>query len=237
MRHDIRENLSQDDLKPIDLYLSAFGPALRVISENWGTQHKSANPDRPEAPFIVKPTDAPQVAHREVSRHRAQAINREWTDNPTDPATKFYVLAKDATEGDMLLFDEANLLARAIGVSLVKNDPDTRRVLNFNADKVTMLSAHDRMAARSIRDDIAASTTLDAVQTAVAIADRRNTIDAKDWLTRHLYNPEDSQFRATLEALVRTTKPGHDHHQAQRNLWQALYSAEPPVTAVQMAFL
>ncbi|MDE2787069.1 MAG: hypothetical protein OXL37_10445 [Chloroflexota bacterium] len=45
---------------------------------------------------------------------------------------------------------------------------------------MTMLSAHDRMAARSIRDDIAASTTLDTVHTAVAIADRRNTIDAKD---------------------------------------------------------
>ena len=30
-----------------------------------------------------------------------------------------------------------------------------------------------------------------------------------------------SQFRATLEALVRTTKPGHDDHQTQCNLWQA----------------
>ena len=142
-----------------------------------------------------------------MSRHRAQEISREWADNPTDPVTKFYVLAKDATEGDTLMFDEANLLARAIGVSLVKSDPVTRRVVNFNADKVTLLSARDRMAARSIGDDIAASTTLDAVHTAVAITERRNTIDAKDWLTRHLHNPEDSQFRATLEALVRTTKP------------------------------
>ena len=53
VQDDIRENLSQADLKPIDLYLSAFGPALRVISENWGTERESANPDRPEAPFIV----------------------------------------------------------------------------------------------------------------------------------------------------------------------------------------
>ena len=34
VRDDIRDNLSQADLKPIDLYLSAFGPALRVISEH-----------------------------------------------------------------------------------------------------------------------------------------------------------------------------------------------------------
>ena len=58
VRDDIRDNLSQADLKPIDLYLSAFGPALRVISEHWGTERESANPDRPKEPFTVTPTDA-----------------------------------------------------------------------------------------------------------------------------------------------------------------------------------
>ena len=94
VRDDIRDNLSQAALKPIDLYLSAFGPALRVISEHWGTERESANPDRPEAPFTVTPTDALQVARREVSQHRAQAISREWANNPVDAATKFYILAK-----------------------------------------------------------------------------------------------------------------------------------------------
>ena len=56
-----------------------------------------------------------QVARREVSQHRAQEISREWANNPVDAATKFYILAKDTTENDTLLFDEANLLARAIG--------------------------------------------------------------------------------------------------------------------------
>ena len=50
MQEDIQDNLGQADLKPIDLYLSAFGPALRVISEHWGTERESNNPDRPEAP-------------------------------------------------------------------------------------------------------------------------------------------------------------------------------------------
>ena len=82
----IRDNLSQADLKPIDLYLSAFGPALRVISEHWGTERESANPDpdRRNDPFAVTPTDALQVARREVSRHRAQEISREWANNPVD---------------------------------------------------------------------------------------------------------------------------------------------------------
>ena len=232
VRDDIDDNLSQVDLKPIDLYLSAFGPALRVISEHWGTERESANPDRPEAPFAVTPTDALQVARREVSRHRALEISRDWANSPVDAATKFYVLAKDATENDTLLFDEANLLARAIGVRLEKNDAAMKRIIAFNSDKVLLLSAKDRLAARNIGDDIMPGSTLDTVHTAIALTDRRNTLDAQQWLTQRLHDPQDGQFRATLEALTRTTKPGHDDYQAQRNLWQALYSAEPPQPAV-----
>ena len=47
VQEDIQDNLGQADLRPIDLYLSAFGPALRVISEHWGTERESNNPDRP----------------------------------------------------------------------------------------------------------------------------------------------------------------------------------------------
>ena len=232
VRDDIRDNLSQADLKPIDLYLSAFGPALRVISEHWGTERESANENRPEAPFAVTPTDALQVARREVSRHRAQEISREWANNPVDAATKFYVLAKDATENDTLLFDEANLLARAIGVRLEKNDAAMKRIVEFKSDKVSLLSARDRLAARNIGDDINPGSALDTVHTAIALTDRRNTLDAQQWLTQRLHEPQGTEFRATLEALIRTTKPGHDDHQAQRNLWQALYGEEPPQPAV-----
>ena len=239
VRDDIRDNLSQADLKPIDLYLSAFGPALRVISEHWGTERESANPDpdRINAPFAVTPTDALQVARREVSQHRAQAISREWANNPVDAATKFYILAKDATENDTLLFDEANLLARAIGVRLEKNDAAIKRIVAFNSDKVLLISARDRLAARNIGEDINPATTLDTVHTAIALTDRRNTLDAQQWLTQRLHDPQDSHFRATLEALIRTTKPGHDDHQAQRNLWQALYGEEPPQPAVMQPAL
>ncbi len=228
VQDDIQDNLGQADLRPIDLYLSAFGPALRVISEHWGTERESNNPDRQEAPFLVTPTDALQVARREVSRHRALEISREWANNPVDAATKFYVLAKDATENDTLLFDEANLLARAIGVRLEKNDADMKRIVGFKADKVSLLSARDRLAARNIGEDINPSSTLDTVHTAIALTDRRNTLDAQQWLTQHLHDPQEGQFRATLEALIRTTKPGHDDYQAQRNLWQALYGEEAP---------
>ena len=239
VQEDIRDNLSQADLRPIDLYLSAFGPALRVISEHWGTERESANPDpdRQDDPFEVTPTDALQVARREVSLHRAREISRDWSSISADPATKFYVLAKDSTENDTLLFDEANLLARAIGVHLEKGDAVMGKVVEFKADKVLLMSARDRLAAGNIGEDSKSEFTLDAVHTAVALTDRRNTLDALQWLTQHRHDPEDGQFRSTLEALIRTTKLGHDDYQSQRNLWQALYNAEPPQPAAVQATL
>ena len=235
VRDDIHDNLSQVDLRPIDMYLSAFGPALRVISEHWGTERETAHPERRDHPFQVTPTDALQVARREVSQLRAAEISRDWANNLTDPTTKFYILAKDATENDRLLFDEANLLAQAIGVVLEKDDTAMTRVVRFKDDKVSLLSARDRLAANSISLDQVALSVLDAVHTAVALTGQRNTLDALQWLASTRagsHDPKKVSFRATLEALIRTTKPGHDDYQAQRNLWQALYGMEPPERVV-----
>ena len=228
VRDDIRDNLSQAELRPIDLYLSAFGPALRVISEQWGTERHTANVGRPEAPYAVTPTDALQVARTEVSRHRAQAISEQWASSPVDEATKFYVLASDASGGATMEFDEANLLARAIGANLDRQDPAMKSIAAFRNDKVSLLSARDRMAAAHIGENQTPRTSLDLVHTAVGLTGRRNTLDAQEWLTQKLYDPQDDRFKYTLEALIRTTKPGHDDYQAQRSLWQALYREEAP---------
>ncbi len=228
VKNDIENNLSKADLKPIDLYLSAFGPALKVISEHWGTERETAIEDGRTNPFSVTPTDALQVARAEVSRHRAQAISKDWADSPVDEATKFYILANDANGGAVMEFDEANLLARALGTSLNKQDPGMKSIATFKTDKVSLLSAKDRMAAGNIGENQTPKTNLDLVHTAVALTGRRNTLDAQQWLTQKLYNPQDERFKYTLEALIRTTKPGHDDHQAQRSLWQALYGEEAP---------
>ena len=228
VKDDIETNLSKADLKPIDLYLSAFGPALKVISEHWGTERETATEDGRTSPFSVTPTDALQVARAEVSKHRAEAISKDWADSPVDDATKFYILANDANGGAVMEFDEANLLARALGTSLNKQDPGMKSIATFKADKVSFLSAKDRMAAGNIGENQTPKTNLDLVHTAVALTGRRNTLDAQQWLTQKLYNPQDERFKYTLEALIRTTKPGHDDHQAQRSLWQGLYGEEAP---------
>ena len=153
VQDDIRDNLSQAELRPIDLYLSAFGPALKIISEQWGTERETANVGRPEAPYAVTPTDALQVARTEVSRHRARAISEQWANSPVDEATKFYVLANDANDGATMEFDEANLLARAIGTNLDRQDPAIRSIAAFKNDKVSLLSPNPPKDTDGRRED------------------------------------------------------------------------------------
>ena len=56
--------LAGNNFKPVDIYNAAYGPALRVVSENWGARRISPHPERAQDddPFRVTPTDALEIA-------------------------------------------------------------------------------------------------------------------------------------------------------------------------------
>ena len=226
VREDIK-TLQNYGLSPVDQYLASFGPALQVISENWGTERAMANPDRPDNEFAVTPTDALEVARREVINHRTREISERWADSPVDPITRFYILAQDGIGASTIPFDEANLFARAIGVNLASNE--ARRVLISKGDKITLKSARDRFAENIISPQRPAQTALDQIHTAIAIADHQSSAAAADWLTMQHHNPQGAEFRGTLEALLRVMRPGHEDMRPAVNLWRLLYEETPPV--------
>ena len=226
VREDIK-TLQTYGLSPVDQYLASFGPALQVISENWGTERAMANPDRPNDEFAVTPTDALEVARREVINHRTREISERWADSPIDPTTRFYILAQDGTGASTIPFDEANLFARAIGVNLASNE--ARRILISKGDKITLKSARDRFAENIISPQRPAQTALDQIHTAIAIAERQSSAAASDWLTMQHHNPQSPEFRGTLEALLRVMRPGHEDWRPAINLWRLLYEETPPV--------
>ena len=231
VRADI-PTLQDYGLSPVDQYLAAFGPALQVISEHWGTERAVANPDRPDDEFAVTPTDALQVARREVLAHRTREISQSWAESGGDPATRFYILAQDGGGAATIPFDEANLFARAIGLNLSSNEAS--RILIAKGDKVTLKSARDRLAENIISPQRPAQTALDQAHTAIAITDRHDSAAALEWLNMQHHNPQGPEFRGTMEALIRVTKPGHEDLRPATNLWRLLYEDAPPV---QMALL
>ena len=214
-------------LKPTDLYLAAFGPALQVISDHWGSQRASAHPDpaRAENPFAVTPTDAMQVARQEVSRHRAAQLSRRFA-NVADPAARFYILSADSSGGDTLEYDDAALMARVAGL-----EPDSREgrsLMVKKGQRVTLKSAAERQAAGDLGRDRAPSNPLDQVHTAVAVTIAQDTVAAEEWLRMQAIDLNGDAFQGTLQALYRALKPGHDDRIPLGNLHQRLYGQEPP---------
>ena len=213
-------------LSPVDLYLAAFGPALQVISENWGAERAVANPGRPDNEFAVTPSDALEVARREVIAHRTREISERWADGAVDALTRFYILAQDGAGAAVIPFDEANLFARAMGVDLT--GPEARRVLTKQGDKVTLKSAQDRMAENLISEQRPAQTLLDQAHTAIALTHRQGSAAAAEWLRMQGHQPQSPEFKGTLEALLRVARPGHPDLPPGSSLWQFLYADPTP---------
>ncbi|MCY4522407.1 MAG: hypothetical protein OXC13_16735 [Caldilineaceae bacterium] len=222
VRNDL-DHLAQYDLTPLDTYLASYGTALKVISQNWGTQRATANPDRPEDPFSVTAEDALALASRQVMQFRAQQISTDWHSRSADPATRFYVLLSDAVPNSAVPYDEARLFAQAADVEL--GDRILKHYLHKQGDKVHILSARERLARRIIGRDRVPQNTLDEVHTAMAIAAQEDTSEAVTWLDFNGIRTEANDFQYTLEALLRTYKPGHPDLEPARNLWRTLYGA------------
>ena len=225
VRADVAQ-LQEYGLSPVDTYLAAYGPALQVISENWGTRRDTANPDRPDDPFSITPMDALAVARSEVIAFRTEQLANGNRQTLTDPLTWFYILAQDGAGGATMPFDEANLFARALGVELAGND--AKRVLESKSGKVTLKAATERMAEGIIAPSRPALTPLDQAHTAIAVAARQNAAAAKQWLEFNGHRWQDGELRTTLEALRKVRKPGHPDEPAARALHTLLYETERP---------
>lgn len=225
VRADV-ERLEEYDLSPVDTYLAAYGPALQVISENWGTRRDTANPDRPDDPFSITPMDALAVARDEVIAFRTEQLTNGNRQTLTDPLTWFYILSQDGTGSATMPFDEANLFARALGVELAGND--AKRILDNKNGKVTLKTATERMAEGIISPSRPATTPLDQVHTAIAIADRQNAEAARHWLDFNGHRWQEGEFRTAFDALAKVRKPGHPDETAARALQALLYDADRP---------
>ena len=230
VRADI-PTLAGYNFKPVDIYNAAYGPALRVISESWGARRIVPHPDRihDEDPFRVTPTDALEVARREVTRWRAEQISDGWANSHPDPITAWYVLTQDGAGATVIPFDEANLFAKAIGMDMEQSS--AQRVMTKRSGRITLVSAKQRLARGDIGEDKATETMLDRAHTAIALTERAgNSENGEQWLQWQGIDKDDPSFKGTLESLLTVLKPGHDDHEWGHALYRKLYGNEhrPP---------
>ena len=230
----VRDRLTQleaYDLKPLDVYLASFGPALEVISTHWPLRREVAKAGYHPDPFAVTPNDALQVARKEVFDARRRKISALWADNPSDALTEFYILARDSAGSATLPFDEANLIARCIGLEL--GSASALKLYGKKGANVNLFTARRRLEAGLISPAAPARSHIDRVHTAVALAENEGVNVAIDWCVMHDFQ-DDAPFKGTLEALLRLMPASDPDWLPSRNLWTEMYREEaPPPAGIQ----
>ena len=226
--HRVRERLpalEAYDLRPLDVYLASFGPALEVISNNWPIRRELANPERPDDPFIVTPNDALQVARREVFDARRRRISELWANNPGDQLTEFYILSQDSAGSATIPFDEANMVARCIGLELA--DDAAKQIYQKKGSNINLLTGTQRFEEGKISPTAPSTRGIDRVHTAVALAGKTDVNAAIEWCRMQGFH-DDINFKGTLEALLRVMRPDDPDLRPAQTLWSEMYREETP---------
>ena len=197
----------------VDLYLASFGPALEEFSRHWplkrGTPREVPEERRRRSqqglfeeewdPYAATPEDALDAARREVKRWRLEQLTHLKADADLDPATAFFVLAWDAFKAPMFSYDEANRLARAVGIDL---DSDiVGRIAEKKGSDILLWDSARRAAKGALGPADGSRGMIDAIHHAANLARVRSLAAAQKMLANTRVD-QDPRFFAALEAVL-----------------------------------
>ncbi|MFC7102259.1 DUF1156 domain-containing protein [Nonomuraea rubra] len=192
-----------DGIGGVDLLLSTYGPTLSVISRRWPVY--SSTPDENGRDQLLRPEDALSLAREEiVDLRRARLIGQGAK---SDTLTDFVLLAWDTFAAREFPYDTARLLALAVG-GLDVDKLERAKILMKGSGTVKLLTPSERVRRGAERDlpgvrpDAESfANVIDAVDTALYIAEHDNWAAAKRFLDKHGYT-SDAGFTAVLQGLV-----------------------------------
>ena len=210
IEHDIRQaareaatRFQHDGIDGVDLLLSTYGPTLSVISQNWPVY--SSTPDADGRDQLLRPEDALALAREEiVDLRRSRLVGKAAK---VDGLTDFVLLAWDTFGAREFPFDTARLLALAVG-GLDVDELERAKIISKASGKVKLLTPKERLR-RGTDSELPGVTpeassfeyVIDAVDTALYIAEVDGQQAAKRFLDRHGYT-SDAGFISTLQGLV-----------------------------------
>jgi len=209
-------------IRGVDLYLSAFGPALEEFSRHWPVKRGTPR-ERPFElqrrrqqtfleeefdPYSATPEDALDAARREVKDWRLEQLTNVQRRGELDPVTEWFVLAWDAFKAPQFPYDEALRLARAVGV-----DMDSQVIKTLGEKKgsfVVLWDASTRAAKGALGPADGSRSMLDALHHA-AHAARARTLNAAKDLVEEAGVGNDPGFLTALEALLEVLPPSRTY--------------------------
>ena len=222
-----------NDINGIDLYLSAFGPALNVFSRNYPILASDGIEVRPEQAFAE--------ARKAIANYRFQKLAQTDTAG-FDPLTTWYILAWDAFRAREFPFDEARQLALAVGGFNIAELTKTHKLAEIKGGTCKLLTPDQRLKKRAFStnpDDFTLTNLVDALHATIAIYLEEGTIEpvrrflkATELLSNDLFM---RAWEITLRAIPRIgdTKKRIPEEQALADLWLAMDEIKAKVRYIQ----
>ena len=236
----------EQGLSGVDLLLSTYGPALRVLSAQWPVYAPEADKETGRS-RLLRPEEALAVARTEVlRRERMRLVGREIE---FDPLTDFTLLAWSTFGAREFPYDEARKLALSIS-DLDLDDVIRAKLLSIKSGTARLTEPRLRTRRETDahlpgidRARTGIEVWVDAVHTAVYITAQDGPGAAKRWLDERdlTANPV---FEPCLQAFVRAlpnTKHQGDWNVAEAEQLHALVTAyfheiEIPPDPVEIEF-
>jgi len=202
----------------VDLYLASFGPALEEFSRHWPLKRGTPR-TKPESrsrikqaelfreewdPYAVTPEDALDAARREVKRWRLEQLTHSKIREELDPVTSWFVLAWDAFRAPKVAYDEALVLARAVGVEL--DAQIIGRLAEKKGGDIIIWDSERRAAKGALGPADGSRGMIDAIHHAAYFARTRSLESARELLHRAGVDGEPTFF-AALEAVLEVLPP------------------------------
>lgn len=210
------------NLTKTDTIISAFGPTLRVFTENYPVVDMHDNP--------VRPAEALETARTAVTE---VLIERELENNleGVDGLTKWYILMVLIYERETVPYDEANQLGMGVGVSIDELKRTTKiwkksgnsLILASQSDRVrdiTALEAGEKRRKRAFPVDPREQSfdyNIDAIHAALNVIETKGSDFAWNWLNERDYQ-NDPSFRQTVRSLAQILPENHDDFDSLINL-------------------
>ncbi len=230
-----------NDIDGIDLYLSAFGPALNIFSRNYPILDTSGHEVRPEQAFAE--------ARKAIANYRFHKLAQTDTAG-FDPITTWYILAWDAFRAREFPFDEARQLALAVGGFNLMDLHKIHKLAEIKGGNCKLLTPDQRLKKRAFStnpDDFTLTTLIDALHatlakppgTGIAIYLEEGSIDpVRRFLKGTDLLSNDRFMRAweiTLRAIphTRDTKKRIPEEQALADLWLSMDEIKAKVRYIQ----
>ena len=212
VRESVRGRIGEFEragMRGVDVYLSAFGPALEEFSRNWPMKRSAARRDaNGDDPYSVTPEDALEAARREVKQWRLDKLICSTANKDLDPTTAFFILAWDSFESPKFPYDEALHLAKAVDVDL---DRDViGRFAKKDGEYLVLWDSQKRKANGTRRTRDGTRGMIDELHHIAYLGRKSGAKEAIKYVESENLDGDDS-FMAALEAVLEVLPPSSNH--------------------------